>query len=149
MKRSIAGVALLVAAYSNGPIISSAEDGSLPHPQVGSIPSTLIGDWNVAKIEDRPTVGGRRLAIKISLDGEVSGDGGCNAFGTRASVSGDEINFQPVISTKRGCEVDIVRQEQHLTWALRNTHSWTFDAVPGLLELKGRDGKPLVSMSRR
>jgi heat shock protein HslJ len=146
MKWSITCAVLFAAAYGGGPVRSQAEHAG--SPQGRSIPSILVGDWIVTKIEDRPMVGGRKLTIRISLDGEVSGEGGCNELGTQASVSGGGITFRPVISTKRDCKADIVRQEQHLTWALQNSRSWIFDAAPGLLKLRAHDGKPLISMSR-
>lgn len=148
MKWSLLCVSLVGGACVCSSSQLLASDGGMG-PEATSISSTVIGEWRVEKIESRRVRGGRKLAIRINPDGEVSGYGGCNGFSSKAAISGDKITFSPVITTWLACEADIVRQEQHLRWALENASSWTFDDVRGVLELRGKQGGSLLTSVRR
>jgi len=85
---------------------------------VGSGTSPLTGvHWNV----DSLTVDGKTSRapgsayLQIDADGWVSGNSGCNGFGSTATVKGDRIDFGEIETTDMGCQQGPMAFEESLT----------------------------------
>lgn len=86
----------------------------------GTASSPVTGvHWTV----DSLTVDGRtRQApdsayLRIGEDGRVSGNLGCNGFGTTATLKGDRVDFGEIQMTDMGCQKDPMTFEESLTRA--------------------------------
>lgn len=81
---------------------------------------------------------GSRLTVSF-LDGTVTGNSGCNNFHGTYSAAGKRLAIQPLASTRRACEADIMAQEQAFLAALQGAATW--DIVRGMLDVHRADGE--------
>lgn len=58
-------------------------------------------------------------------NGQVSGFGGCNTFGGSYRLSGEQITFDPLQATQRGCDGPIMAQETQFFSALQAARQLT------------------------
>ena len=56
--------------------------------------------------------------LEFHENDEAGGSGGCNTFSTQYQAQNGRISFGPVASTKIGCAVDIMQEEQRFFDAL-------------------------------
>jgi heat shock protein HslJ len=92
MRRIITLGFLLVAALA-GPAIAHEEK--------------LAGaDWVLTGVS-----GGRGPFLRFD-GGRVGGLGGCNRFGGRYELKGDDLTFSPLMTTRMACRPDMMKAEQ-------------------------------------
>jgi heat shock protein HslJ len=97
-------------------VACGTESGSASVGADGASPLTGV-HWSV----DSLTVGGKtRQApdsayLRISEDGRVSGNLGCNGFGTNATVKGDRVDFGELQTTDMGCQKGPMTFERSLS----------------------------------
>ena len=90
-------------------------------------PSQLAGrDWRLVEIAGQPAApadASRRPWLNFSTDsGRVSGHLGCNRASGSFTVTGSELRFGAVASTRMACADDAMnRQEAAVAGVLRNT----------------------------
>jgi heat shock protein HslJ len=72
-------------------------------------------------------------------DGKVTGSGGCNRLSGKATVDGETITFEPIITTKMACaDKGKNTDETHILNVLKGKVSFEIDA--GSLKLSNPDG---------
>lgn len=76
--------------------------------------------------------------------GKVEGFGGCNSFGGSVEVSGDSIEFQPVVATRRACADQAINEtETKLLSILDGKVDFEIEATRLTLTNSGGDGLTL------
>lgn len=81
--------------------------------------------WVLRDIDDASIMDGSYADFAIASDGAFHGDAGCNGYGGRAQISGQNISFGPVISTKMACmPAGTMQQEAHFLDALGRVVHW-------------------------
>jgi putative lipoprotein len=113
--------------------------------------SPVDAAWLVEDIDGRGVIDRLQSTLQISDEGgEISatGNGGCNRFFGTATVSGDEIEFGPLGSTRMACPAAIMDQEQAFFAALGATRSFRLDPGTRLLHFFDAAGKAVLRFSR-
>lgn len=83
--------------------------------------------------------------IEFDSEGSMNGNVGCNGFGGDYSVSGDKINFGPVMSTMMFCE-GVADQEMATLAAL--SESVTYLIEGNTMTITSADGKSSITLER-
>ncbi|MCL2020702.1 MAG: META domain-containing protein [Betaproteobacteria bacterium] len=76
--------------------------------------------WGVAEYSG---LEGTEAAYFRLVDGRVEGSGGCNRIAGEYSQTGGQIEFMPMVSTRRACIVGMEREDAFLQ-ALENVRLW-------------------------
>ncbi|MEU9286017.1 META domain-containing protein [Streptomyces sp. NPDC048275] len=125
-------------------IACGAEAGS---DSVGSSPVTGV-HWTV----DSLTVDGKTSRspgsayLKIAEDGEVSGNFGCNGFGSTATIKGDRVDFGEIQMTDMGCPKEPMTFEASMSRTFAD--DTLTSAVKGDKLTLTTDGGDRVSLSK-
>ncbi|MFD9463629.1 META domain-containing protein [Streptomyces sp. NPDC060027] len=98
--------------------------------------------WTV----DSLTVDGRTARapsgayLKIGEDGRVSGNLGCNGFGSKATLKGDRVEFGEIQTTDMGCEKGPMSFERSLSRTFADASAFTTKADGDRLTLTADSG---------
>ncbi|TKT80340.1 YbaY family lipoprotein [Aquamicrobium sp. LC103] len=106
-----------------------------------------VGRWLAEDIRGGGVIDNLQTVLEIGEDGAVTGSGGCNRMTGKATVSGADITFGPIASTRMACPPAVMDQEGKFFAALDEVRSWRIDAQRGKLELLGQDGAVLVTLA--
>ncbi|RYE10318.1 MAG: META domain-containing protein [Hyphomicrobiales bacterium] len=107
----------------------------------------ITGAWLAEDIGGAGVIDDLQTTLTIAADGTVNGNGGCNGFGGRATISGDSISFGPLAGTLMACAEAIMGQENKFHEALGKAASFRTDA-DGRLILLDAAGTELVRFIR-
>ena len=133
-------------AVANGPIqgdmqvkrvAAKAPDRPTPH-----------GKWLAESIRGGGVIDNLQSTIEIAEDGMVSGNGGCNGFGGKATMTGDKISFGPLAATKMACPPAIMDQEGKFLAALGDARRWMIDDDRGKLILFDAGNREILLLAR-
>ena len=106
------------------------------------------GRWLAEDILGGGVVDRLQTVLELGADGSVSGSGGCNRMGGRASIAGDRITFGNIVATMKACPPAVMNQEGRFLSALRSVRSWRLDPAARKLTLLDEAGRALVVFSR-
>lgn len=103
--------------------------------------ASLIGTWNLTaygpSASPTPAVPDSGAQITFSEDGTVAGNSGCNGFGGKYNVEGDQITFSEIVSTLMACDAARMAQEAAVHQVLSDTA--TFNIEGSTLTLTNND----------
>lgn len=116
-------------------------------PVAATAPVTPAGRWQAQTIQGTPVNGDKPVILDLGQDGRVSGNGGCNTIGSRATIRKSAITFHRPVGTLMACPPAIMEQERKFLDALTRTRRWRIDAA-GKLLLSGAYGKPLATFTK-
>ena len=116
--------------------------------RVVAAPASPAGRWLAEDIRGRGVIDNLQTVLEIAEDGKVSGSGGCNRMSTKATLTGEEIAFGPIASTKMACAPAVMDQEMKFFAALSEVRTWRADPSRGKLSLLGKGGEVLIVLSR-
>ena len=116
--------------------------------RVVAAPASPAGRWLAEDIRGRGVIDNLQTVLEIAEDGKVSGSGGCNRMSGMATLTGEEITFGPIASTKMACAPAVMDQEMKFFAALSEVRTWQADPSRGKLTLLGKGGDVLVVLSR-
>lgn len=105
------------------------------------------GRWQVEDIRGGGVIDRARTVLEIDPGGRVSGSGGCNRLSARALVSGQNISFALVATTRMACPAAVMGQEQRFLAALAEVRAWHADPATHKLFLTAADGTPLLELA--
>lgn len=108
----------------------------------------LAGRWLAEDIGGGGVIDRLQTVLEIAPDGQVSGSGGCNRIGGRASIRGQSISFGRLVSTNMACVPAAMNQEHKFLTTLETVRRWRIDAARGKLILIGRNGRPVMVLAR-
>lgn len=106
------------------------------------------GKWLAESIRNGGVVDNLQSTLEIADDGKVTGKGGCNGFGGKATVTGDKISFGPLVATQMACPPAIMDQETKFLGALNDARRWLVDDDRGKLILFDAANKEILLLAR-
>jgi putative lipoprotein len=83
--------------------------------------------WQLSSIDGQDAAAGVTSTLTFNDDGNVSGNGGCNSFGGKATVDGSKLKFGDLFSTMMACEEAKMKQEAAFLAALEKTASYRIE----------------------
>ncbi len=105
------------------------------------------GSWQVEALDQTEVSGSRPLTLVFSEDDRVSGFTGCNRFTGKVTINADSLVFTNIVSTRRGCPVEIGSQEQRFFSAINETVRYKLKADKKL-KLYDSDGLLRMKFSK-
>jgi heat shock protein HslJ len=132
------GLALL------GLLLTNCAMSNDPYP----LPSLPDSTWLAEDIGQAGVIDMLQSTLKFDVNMNVSGNAGCNRYFGSAKVSGDEIIFSQLGSTRMACSPAIMNQEQLFLTALSAVRSWRIDAERNLLYMSNEKGGVILRFSR-
>ncbi|MBK8027580.1 MAG: META domain-containing protein [Chloroflexi bacterium] len=97
--------------------------------------------WELTRIGGETPLADSLVTLSFGDVGRVSGSGGCNRFNGSFEVSGSEITFGSIASTRMACPGGRMEQEQAFFQALEAAIS--FQATADVLTIETSDGQTL------
>jgi putative lipoprotein len=110
--------------------------------EAGSIEGTT---WRLSSLGGEDAAAGVVSTLTFDDDNNISGNGGCNSFGGKASFDGAKLKIADVFSTMMACEQPKMEQEAAFLAALAKTASYTVEG--GTLTLLDGSGTPLATLT--
>lgn len=107
-----------------------------------------IGAWLAEDIGGGGVIDFAQTTLVIEPDGRVSGRGGCNGYGGRARIRGDNISFDRMVSTQMACAPALMNQEQAFHTALSDTVRFRLDRQRRKLFLLDARGRIVLRLSQ-
>jgi heat shock protein HslJ len=117
-------------------------------PDEGDVPSAEqpspapIGSWRATGIGGAVIPADVEVTATFGDDGRVSGRGGCNRYGASFTVTGPDIAFGPIMSTRMACIGEGGRVEGLYLAALEAVTAWAIDGAT--LTLTGPAGSDTI-----
>lgn len=102
------------------------------------------GTWRVEDINRRGVVDIALTSLEFTLDGRVSGRGGCNHYTGSYTRDGDTLTFGPLAATQKACAPALGDQEQKFFQVLSSPVTVSFDAT-GALILTNAEGQSITA----
>jgi heat shock protein HslJ len=91
-------------------------------------PDLTEAEWILATINDKPGVAGVQTTLAFSDENQILGSTGCNLYnGTYALGEGDQIDFEPNVTTSWVCEVPFFAQETAMLMVLSSASTYSLD----------------------
>ncbi|MGE0240841.1 MAG: YbaY family lipoprotein [Parvibaculaceae bacterium] len=106
------------------------------------------GKWLAESIRNGGVIDNLQSTVEIGEDGTVTGHGGCNGFGGKATITGDKISFGPLAATQKACPPAIMDQEGKLFGALNDARRWLIDEERGKLILFDAGNREILLLAR-
>lgn len=85
--------------------------------------------------------------VKFGANGEMNGNGGCNNFGGSYELNGERLIIGPIMSTKKACMGDVMKQETEFFRALQQAHH--VKATHLRLSIFDAENNEILSLVRR
>jgi heat shock protein HslJ len=101
----------------------------------------------VDDIDNRPVVSNSSATIEFNQDNRVGGNASCNRFAGSYVLSGLNLSFGQLATTKRMCTGPLMEQENHFLDALSQVTGLRFEQ--GRLFLLDCNGSSLIKASRK
>jgi putative lipoprotein len=111
-------------------------------PEAGSIKGTT---WRLSRVGGEDAAAGVVSTLTFNDDNNISGNGGCNSFGGKASFDGAKLKIADVFSTMMACKQPKMEQEAAFLAALAKVASYTVEG--GTLILLDDSGTPLATLT--
>ena len=133
-----------VAIVLLGLLLSNCAMSNAPYP----LPSLPDSAWLAEDIDQAGVMDMLQSTLKFDVNMNVSGNAGCNRYFGSAKVSGNEIIFSQLGTTRMACSQAIMNQEQLFLTALTAVRSWRIDAERNLLYMSNEKGEIILRFSR-
>jgi putative lipoprotein len=104
-------------------------------------------DWRIVEIGGQAQSTQSQATLHVGTDNTISGSSGCNEFNGTSKMSGHQLHFGPLASTRRACEPALMSQEQRLFEELGKVAGYTMDEK-GDLHLTDAGGVTVVRLER-
>lgn len=89
-------------------------------PDLGAV--VVEGSWDFASGEGADgaitPVAEAPITLGIDVEGQVTGNDGCNSYTSQATVEGEKVSFGPIAGTLMGCADDVMAVASAYTGAL-------------------------------
>lgn len=118
----------------------------VPATTPANAPDMPVGTWQVTKLPDVPLVPGHEPVATFDDSGRISGNTGCNNFGSQAKLTATGLLITNGFMTRMGCEAPRHAVEQAFLKALESTTSFKLDG--NSLVLLGNDATVVASLER-
>ena len=98
-----------------------------------------MNEWVVENLMDAGIPDNAHATLTFTEDGAVSGSTGCNRYNGTWTLSGDQLVFGPIASTRRACFGALNDMEQKFLSVLQEPATLSLDQT-GLLRLQSANG---------
>ncbi len=116
----------------------------------GGSPASIKGEWKLISYgsasNQTPAATGVDTSIEF-LDGQLSGNVGCNGFGGEYEVDGDTLKLGPVMSTMMFCEGLVGDQEMATIAVFQESATFVLDS--DTLTITSADGNSVIVLARK
>jgi heat shock protein HslJ len=116
----------------------------------GGSPATIQGQWELVShgsaSNQTPATPDVDTSIEF-LDGQLSGNVGCNGFGGEYEVDGDALKLGPVMSTMMFCEGPVGEQEMGTISVFQESATFVLDG--DTLTITSADGNSVIVLARK
>ncbi|NGO52155.1 META domain-containing protein [Allomesorhizobium camelthorni] len=124
-------------------LVRVAEKSPPENPaEAGSIKGTA---WRLSSLGGEDAAASVVSTLTFNDDNNISGNGGCNSFGGKASFDGVKLKFSDVFSTMMACEQPKMEQEAAFLAALAKAASYTVEG--GTLTLRDGSGTAVATLT--
>jgi heat shock protein HslJ len=137
----LAAMLLLVFAFR---ACSSNNPTKAPAAASANASASLLGtEWTLRDIAGTPALANPQPTLQFSETGRVAGNGSCNRFTGSVEISGANLKFGPLASTRMACmENGVSDQEAHYLKALGAATRYALENGDLLIYCEGYE-KPL------
>ena len=111
----------------------------------GSSSASVEGQWKLVSYNQTAAMPDVEASIEFK-DGQMSGNVGCNGFGGEYTVSGDTLEFGPVMSTMMFCEA-VADQESTVLATLQEKTSFVIDG--NMMTIISADGSSSIVLEKK
>ncbi|HSI49890.1 MAG TPA: META domain-containing protein [Ideonella sp.] len=155
MKRWMAGWGLTAALCTGAGAGLLGGCGSAPTASGAATPVStpsalheLVGSrWIAISLDSSATPGGGLPSLQFISATQVSGSGGCNGFGGRLQIDGEQLRFGPLAATRKLCMgTPVMENEDQFLRLLEQTRSGVLEG--DVLVLRGELGAALLRLRR-
>ena len=112
----------------------------------------LVGTWKLVSYGESANlthpVLGVDAFITFNEDGSVDGNVGCNSFGGKYKLSGEEIVFSEMFSTLMACEEPLMNQESAVLTLFNGKTIFTYEESNGTLVILSLDKKRAIALQK-
>jgi heat shock protein HslJ len=112
----------------------------------GGSSTSVNGTWKLVSFNGNAAVVDVETSIEFK-DGQVNGNVGCNGFGGEYKVSGDTIEFGPIMSTLMFCAGPVGEQESATLAALQEFAGFVLDG--DMLTITSPDGASVIVLEKK
>ncbi len=126
-----------------------------PMPPVNPIPpvDSLAGtSWNVVNFNNGAAIvtlaPGTSITMNFGVDGQVTGNSGCNSFSAGYTVNGSALSITPPSSTQQFCESPAGVMEQEASFQMALPSAASFSINGNQLEIQNGAGQIIVVATR-
>ncbi len=113
---------------------------------------SLVGTWKLVSYGDSANlthpVPDADTFITFNEDGSVNGNVGCNIFGGKYKVSGEEIVFNVMFMTEMACEEPLMAQEYFVFTLFENDPTFIYEESNGTLVILSADEKSAIALQK-
>ncbi len=102
--------------------------------------------WLAEDIDGKGVIDSLQTTMKVSRDGKLSGNAGCNSYSGTPEISGEAITIGPMAMTRMACLPAVDGQERRFLDALGETKSYRIEG--DLLYFLDGEGKILIRFSK-
>lgn len=115
----------------------------------GGAPETLLvgKTWQVQTINGDAVDPEQTVTISFTIDGQLGGQGACNAFSTGYELTGEGLSTHTIAATERACEGGLMEQDQALFNVLQQLSRFDI-SDQGQLHLIATDGRKIVAKAQ-
>ena len=118
----------------------------------GNTSALLVGTWKLVSYGESANlthpVPRVDTSITFNEDGSVNGNVGCNSFGGKYKVSGEEIAFSGMFSTEMACEELLMNQESFVLTLFRDETTFIYEESNGTLVILSMDEKRAIALQK-
>jgi heat shock protein HslJ len=107
----------------------------------------LIGKWIIESIDDRPVIDNSPAYIEFTPTGRAGGNASCNQFTGSYVLSGNDLTFSKMATTRKMCPPALMEQETLLLATLERVAK--VQLHQGLVVLQDANDTTLIVASRR
>jgi putative lipoprotein len=112
-----------------------------------SQPSSPVGRWLAEDIRGGGVIDRLQSVLAIDAHGLVTGTGGCNRIGGKATIAGAHISFGQIITTRMACPPAVMAQESKFLSALQDSRGFRVDPRQRKLFLLDAGGATVMRLS--
>ena len=116
-------------------------------PDDEAVVDSPVGRWLAEDILGGGVIDNAQTTLEIAEDGRGSGRGGCNSYGSTASIEGEKLTLSPVVATQMACPEALMNQEQKYFDALGRVAAFRLVPAEQKLLLLDADGQTLVRLA--
>ena len=89
--------------------------------------AALLGSWKLNSYDSVPAVTHASAELTFNDNGTITGNSGCNGFGGKYKVAGDQVTFSEVDSTLMACDEPHMSQEGAVHQVLNNAATFKIE----------------------